>query len=201
MTPPRNNPTSHPETLIRSARLSDAKAMLEIYAPYVRNTAVTFEYNVPTVEEFSERISCTQKSFPWLVIEDKGTIRGYAYATPFHERAAFGHSAECSVYIHPSAHRQGFGKRLYNCLENILARQGITNLNASIAYTRQEDEFLSHDSPHFHQKAGFRTVAHFNKCGYKFNRWYDLIWMEKIIAPHTIPAPVFRICTDLTELF
>ena len=158
--------------------------MLAIYAPYVEHTAVTFEYNVPSEEEFLRRISKVQSRYPWLVAEDNGRVVGYAYAGVFKERDAFQWAVETSIYVDVSMKRLGIGRLLHDALEERLRSQGILNMNACIAYPRQEDEYLTRDSVSFHAKLGYKQVAHFHQCGKKFGRWYDMIWMEKMIGEH-----------------
>ena len=170
--------------IIRKARKEDAAAMLAIYAPYVEQTAITFEYEVPSLEEFQRRLECVTSSYPWLVAVDEGRIVGYAYASRFHERAAYQWSVEVSVYVAMDHRRKGIGRLLYDALEDALRLQGILNLNACIASPVQPDEYLTHDSELFHQRLGYSKVAHFHLCGKKFNRWYDMIWMEKLIGEH-----------------
>ena len=169
------------ELIIRSANENDAEAVRRIYEPCILNTAVTFEYDVPTVDDFAERISSTLKKYPYLIAEQDGKAIGYAYAGPFHTRAAFAWAAEWSVYIDCNARRMGIGQKLYTVIEEKLKAMGIVNLYASIAYTENNDSYLTKDSIEFHKSLGFTKTAHFNKCGYKFNRWYDLVYMEKII--------------------
>ena len=170
--------------IIRRARKEDAAAMLAIYAPYVEHTAITFDYEVPSLEEFQRRLERVTSSYPWLVAVDEGRIVGYAYASRFHERAAYQWSVEVSVYVAMDHRRKGIGRLLYDALEDALRLQGILNLNACIASPVQPDEYLTHDSELFHQRLGYSKVAHFHLCGKKFNRWYDMIWMEKLIGEH-----------------
>lgn len=170
---------------LRPATLADAATLRDIYAPYVEHTAITFEYDVPTAEEFRRRIERVQAQYPWLVAEgDDGTPLGYAYASPFHERAAYQWSVETSIYIATSQRRLGLGRLLHDALETRLRQQGILNLNACLAYVEPEDEHLTLDSVRFHERMGYTRVAHFHQCGRKFGRWYDMIWMEKLIGPH-----------------
>ena len=173
------------EVKIRVAQKDDAKALLEIYAYYVKNTAVSFEYEVPSVEEFAERISSTLKNYPYLVAEVDGKIAGYIYAGRFGKRAAYDWSAETSVYISKDFHRLGLGRLLYEKLEKLLAAQNITNVYAIIATPPDEnDQHLTRNSEHFHTAIGYKTTGHFSKCGNKFGKWYDIIYTEKIIAAH-----------------
>ena len=169
---------------IRPAILGDAESIRRIYAPYVRETAISFEYDVPSVEEMARRIEETQKGYPWIVAEENGKVVGYAYAHIFHGRAAYQWSVETSIYVDRQEKRKGIGKILHEALEEALKAQGILNLNAAIAYVEPEDEYLTHDSVRFHEHLGYTKVAHFHQCGRKFGRWYDIIWMEKLIGDH-----------------
>ena len=164
---------------IRIARAEDAEELLRIYAPYVKETAITFEYEVPTVEEFKERIIKTLQKYPYLVAEVDGEAVGYAYAGAFKERAAYDWAVESTVYIKNNKRKMGIGSELYNALEKILHMQNIINVNACIAYTDNDDEYLTKGSVMFHENMGYKTVGRFHKCGYKFNKWYDMVWMEK----------------------
>lgn len=169
---------------IRTATLDDAEEILKIYAYYVEHTAITFEYEVPTLEEFRGRIARTLKKYPYLVIMVDGTIMGYAYAGAFVGRAAYDWSAELTIYLAHDARKCGLGRKLYTALEQELANMGILNLYACIGYPEEEDEYLTKNSAQFHAHLGFKTVGEFYKCGYKFGRWYHMIWMEKLIGEH-----------------
>jgi L-amino acid N-acyltransferase YncA len=169
---------------IRSAHESDATEILAIYAPYVQKTAVTYEYDIPSLMEFASRIKNTLKRFPYLVAEKNNCIIGYAYASPFHERKAYEHSAELSVYIEQNMRGKGAGKALYAALEPLLCAQGITNMYACIAATpRKNDAYLTDASIQFHMHCGFHTAGMFSQCAYKFGLWYNMVYMEKIIVP------------------
>lgn len=169
---------------IRIASPKDAGRLLEIYRPYVERTAVSFEYAVPSLAEFEGRIAHTLKRYPYLIAQDEGGILGYAYAGAFKEREAYRHGVELSVYVDWNRRRAGVGKLLYAALEEWLAKQNVHVLYACIACTdREDDPYLSADSPLFHEKLGFRYAGRFENCGYKFDRWYDMVWMEKRIHP------------------
>lgn len=170
--------------VIRDAKLEDAERILEIYAYYVENTAISFEYDVPTLSEFQDRMKNTMKRYPYLVVEKDGKIQGYTYAHPFVGRAAYGWSCELTIYLDHRAKRAGLGRMLYEELEKRLSAMGILNLYACIGYLEVEDEYLNKNSAEFHAHLGFVKVGEFHKCGYKFGRWYDMIWMEKIIGKH-----------------
>ena len=169
---------------IRMANPADAQALLNIYAPYVINTAITFEYDVPSVEEFSSRIAHSLEKYPYLIAEEGGNILGYAYASPLHDRPAYDWAVETSIYVDQNIKHRGIGRKLHDALESTLREQGILNMNACIAYPPEEDEHLDKNSVEFHAHMGYRLVGEFYKCGYKFNRWYNMVWMEKLIGEH-----------------
>ena len=170
---------------LRTATPADAAQIREIYAPYVRETAITFEYEVPSVEELAQRISHTLAHYPYLVAEsDEGRIVGYAYAGAYYDRAAYSRSVEVSIYVEAGLHGKGIGKRLYEELERELGERGFLNLTACIAWIDQPCRYLTHQSPIFHHHMGYEQCAHFHKIGYKFDRWFDVIWMEKMLGEH-----------------
>lgn len=175
--------------IIRGARPEDAAELLSIYQYYVKNTAVTFEYDVPSVEEFRARIEKTLERYPYLAAERNGVPVGYAYAGKFSARPAYDWSAELTIYIDADARGQGLGRRLYSALENELREMGITNMYACIACSGEDDEYLTGSSLDFHHHLGFVTAGVFRKCGYKFGRWYDMAWLEKIIGEHRENMP------------
>lgn len=204
---------------IRSARIEDAKALRAIYAPYVKSTAITFEYDVPSVEEFAERIRMTLEKFPYLVIERdvlacdelrgfraggiacalgdceaagdapdalsrKTEIVGYCYAGTFKARAAYSHCVETSIYIKQGEQSKGFGHTLYAALESELKSRGILNAYACIASPKENGPYLNDSSQKFHEKMGYSLIGTFHDCGYKFGRWFNMIWMEKMLGEH-----------------
>lgn len=169
---------------IRIASLQDAKALLDIYTPYVEKTVITFEYEAPTLQEFTHRIAGVLPKYPFLVAELEGRAVGFAYAGAFRGRAAYNRAVEVTVYVDESMKKMGIGKTLYEALEKVLAAQNILNLNACIASPIVEDEHLTRNSIEFHRHLGYRLVGEFNKCGYKFGRWYNMLWMEKHIGVH-----------------
>ncbi len=171
---------------IRTAAPSDAEALLAIYAPYVKDTAITFEYDVPSREEFTARIEKILQRYPYLIAYSGTEILGYTYAGAFHERAAYDWAVETSIYIKRDNRRMGIGKTLYHALEKALMAQGVLNLNACIAYTDTQDAHLTNDSVSFHERLGYRKAGEFHQCGYKFNHWYNMVWFEKHIGEHTL---------------
>ena len=175
-------------TKVRDARLEDCERILEIYDYYVKNTAITFEYVTPTKEEFTKRMKNTMQKYPYLVIEDEGGIVGYAYAGVFKDRDAYDWACEMTIYLAHEMSKKGYGRILYEALEKELGKMGILNLYACIGYPETEDEYLTKNSEEFHRHLGYELVGTFHKCGYKFGRWYNMIWMEKMIGKHT-PKP------------
>ena len=169
---------------IREAKEADAAGLLAVYAPYVEQTAITFEYEVPTLEEFTERIRQTKAKYPYLVAKRDGKVLGNAYAGQFHAREAYAWAVETSIYVDESCKHMGIGGMLHAALEEALKEQGFLNMNACIAYVPKEDEYLTNNSVEFHAHLGYRMVGQFYQCGYKFGRWYDMVWMEKLIGEH-----------------
>ena len=176
---------------IRTASVKDAPKLLEIYEYYVKHTAITFEYEVPSLVEFENRIETTLQNYPYLVAEVDGEIAGYIYAGRFRARAAYDWSAATSVYLNQKYHRLGIGRRLYEKLEELLQRQNVINVYAGVADPVEEDEYLTRNSERFHEAMGYRTVARFQACGSKFGRWYNWLEMEKIIGERTSPPKAF----------
>ncbi len=176
---------------VRTAVPEDAPALLAIYAPYVLKTNITFEYEVPSTEDFRARICHTLAQYPFLTAEQSGELLGYAYASAFKNRAAYGWSAETSVYVREDSRGKGIGNALYRSLEEFCLRQHICNLCACIAWPNPASES-------FHESFGYRTVAHFHQSGYKNGQWSDMIWMEKELYPHTVPPAPFIPFPELT---
>ena len=175
---------ARPKATIRSASVGDAARILDIYAYYVESTAVSFELEAPSPGAFADRIAGTLEKYPYIVLEEGGKVQGFAYAGPFKGRAAYDRSCETSIYVERDARGKGFGRALYEELEERLKAMGILNLYACIASPIGEDEYLTQDSERFHAHLGFKKVGEFHKCACKFGRWYDMIWMEKIVGEH-----------------
>lgn len=170
---------------LRTATPADAAGIRAIYAPYVRETAVTFEYEVPTEEEFAHRISHTLERYPYIVAHtDKKKIVGYAYASEYYARAAYSRSVEVSIYVEAGLHGLGIGRKLYQRLETELRTRGFLNLTACIAWSDSPGKYLTRQSPLFHSRMGYTQCAHFHQIGYKFGQWFDIIWMEKMLGEH-----------------
>lgn len=185
----RNHSVTKDFVLIRAVTEADAGELREIYAPYVERTAISFETEVPDEEEFRRRIRETLKRYPYLAAVRDGEILGYTCTHPFVGRAAYDWSAETTIYLKQGRTRQGIGGRLYQALERISAAQNITNLNACIGLPEQDDEYLNGNSVQFHAHMGYSMVGKFHNSGYKFGRWYHMVWMEKLIAEHRKRQP------------
>ena len=167
--------------MIRIATEKDIPAILSIYGPYVEDTTVSFEYTVPSPDDFLDRFRTITAQFPWLVWEEEGKVLGYAYASPPYARAAYGWCAEPSVYLAPEAHRRGIGTALYAALEKILALQGYHVLYALV--TSENVPSMA-----FHQKNGYFIRAGFPDCAYKFGRVLGVTWLEKRLRSVDIPS-------------
>ncbi len=178
---------------------NDAEKILEIYSPYILSTAITFEYEIPSIAEFSKRMKNTLQKYPYLVALEEDRIVGYAYASAFRERPAYDRAVETTIYLLQDHRGMGLGKMLYRSLSDILKRQNVINLYAGVAFTTAEDAHLDNASKVFHEHLGYSKVAHFSKCGYKFGKWYDVIWMEKLLGDHPdLPDPFIPI-SNLAE--
>lgn len=168
---------------IRPAKAADAAALLEIYAPYVKQTAVTFEYEVPSVEEFAQRIEAISSFYPYLVCEADGVILGYAYAQRHKERAAYQWNAELSIYIAQDVCQKGIGTALYGALIELLLLQGVQNFYGCVTMPNEASDAL-------HRKMGFSPCSIWHHAGYKLGKWHDIAWYEMNISitetPHAL---------------
>ena len=167
---------------IETASPDEAAAMLDIYAPTITTTTISFEYSVPSVEEFRERIITTLQTYPWLVAKETGLPVGYAYAGMHRKRAAYQWSADVSVYIRQGYRGKGIGYLLYEKMFAILKYQGIRNIYAGIALPNPASVAL-------HQKTGFKKVGVYKNVGYKTGKWIDVVWLQKNIGDITGQVP------------
>lgn len=172
------------ELRIRPVTPQDAERLVEIYAPYVTDTAITFEYEIPSIEEFKARIENTLRRYPYIAAVQDEIIVGYAYVGAFVGRAAYDWSVETSIYVDRNCRKSGIGGALYHALEQILREMHILNLNACIGVPEVKDEHLDRNSVEFHRHLGYSMVGEFHRCGYKFGTWYNMAWMEKMIGEH-----------------
>jgi phosphinothricin acetyltransferase len=175
--------------LIRLATPADAPGCLDIYRPFVESSHSTFETDVPSVEEFAARIDKFTRTHPWIVAVEGERVLGYAYASPFKDRAAYQWTAEVSVYVAPDARRRGLGRALYQALLRCLRRQGYVNAVGLIAQPNEASVAL-------HESMGFRRVAHLPGPGFKLGRWHDVGWWWLALGPlpesPADPSPLHR---------
>ena len=162
--------------LIRLAEAADAAGVLAIYAPVVRETAISFELEPPSLEETHERMRSLQTRLPWLVYADGPAIWGYAYADRFRARAAYQWSAEVTVYVSPERQRRGVARALYASLLAALRLLGYRNAFAGIALPNPASVAL-------HEALGFRPAGLFRAAGFKFGRWHDVGWWQLELQP------------------
>ena len=187
------------EITIRAACPDDVPALLEIYAWYVENTALSYEYDAPTADEFRGRIINIMKQYPYLLAERDGELLGYAYASRYRERAAYAWNAETAIYLRRDARGLGLGRALYSLLEEILRAQGVVKLVANV--TAPVDELSDFGSLPFHKRMGFNIAGRMENCGYKFGRWYSTVNMDKLInTPEKDMRPI-RSFDEVRESF
>ncbi len=172
----------------RQAALSDAAALLEIYRPYVEDTSITLEYDVPSLAEFEDRIREFTAEFPYLVAEIDGKIVGYAYAHRYKVRFGYRFCAELSVYIHREHRGKGLGRRLYGALIELLTEMGYQNLYGVVTDPNPPSFAL-------HEAFGFREAGREHLAGFKQGEWRDVVLFERLIGTHEpVDAAKHRIC-------
>jgi phosphinothricin acetyltransferase len=171
---------------IRLACPEDAGSILDIYRPYVLNTAISFETDAPSLAEMSKRISDTLTHFPWLIIEDDKSILGYAYAGPFKSRCAYSWSVESTVYVKEGFHGKGIGKKLYLDLLERLKNQGAVNVIGGIALPNEASVGL-------HESFGFKQIAQFKDIGFKLGKWWDVGYWQLQLQKPTEPKPLRQV--------
>lgn len=177
------------KVVVRLATPEDAAKLLPLYAPFVRETAVTFEYEVPEVEEFADRIRRVRQDLPWLVCEINGQTAGYSYASHFRERAAFGWDCEFSIYLHKDFFRAGVGSALFRCIKELLTAQGYCRFYSMITYPNPQ-------SVEFHRKNGWQELAVYPQCGYKHGSWHDLLVMQMLLQDPMPGSPQPPVAVD-----
>jgi phosphinothricin acetyltransferase len=170
--------------IIRLAAESDAASLLQIYAPIVEQTPISFEFTPPTVDEFCKRIRSILASHVWIVCEENGQILGYAYASRFRFREAYDWTTEVTIYVAPEQHRRGVGHGLYGSLLAVLRVQGFCIAIAGITLPNEA-------SVRLHEKLGFRKIGVFHTNGYKFGQWHDIgFWELSLRDLPAIPVPL-----------
>ncbi|RYZ47762.1 MAG: N-acetyltransferase family protein [Proteobacteria bacterium] len=181
------------DLIIRMATLRDAEAILSIYGPYIDKTAVSFEYTVPTLQEFQNRMQDYLAFAPWLVATKDGRVLGYAYASKYRAREAYSWAIEVSVYLAEDARGQGLGAKLYEELFTILTLCGYRQAFAVV--TLPNEASVKH-----HARMGFEPIGVFQKVGFKFGAWHDVGWYRKeLLSFEGSPSPI-RPYQELQEL-
>ena len=169
---------------IRTVQLSDAEAILQVYAPFITDTCISFEYVVPSVEEFAQRIASISAEYPYIVLEEDGEIVGYAYSHRYLERVAYSWDVEVTIYLAPKVQGKGLGVILYDALEKLMALQNIKNLYSCITGDNVH-------SIEMHRSMGYELIGTFPKAGFKLDRWLDVVWMAKTIGEkENAPLPL-----------
>ncbi|MGY1633534.1 GNAT family N-acetyltransferase [Geodermatophilus sp. SYSU D01186] len=158
--------------LVRDATVDDAAACAELYAPYVRDTAISFETEPPTTPEMATRITAALATHAWVVLEDGGRVAGYAYGAPFNARPAYRWSVSVSVYTEEGRRRPGAGRALYAALFDRLAARGYRMALAGIALPNDASTGL-------HRALGFEPVGTYRRVGWKHGRWHDVAWCQR----------------------
>ena len=168
--------------IIRPAREEDVEPMRQIYEHYVLTSAATFNGvdEVPTPDAFATKVARISARHPWLAALREGRVVGFAYAAPYRQRAAYDWDVETTIYLAPDERGRGTGRALYSRLEEILRRQHVHTMYACVTHSpREDDPNLTNASEHFHAAMGFTVCGTMRTCGYKFGRWYDILWLEK----------------------
>ncbi len=178
--------------MIRFATKNDLPRMLDIYSPYVLQTTNSFEYEPPTLEEFTGRFREITRQFPWLVYEEDGRVQGYAYASYPFSRAAYRWSGESSIYLAPEVQGRGVGKALYRVLETLLRQQGLRLLYAVVT---EENE----SSVEFHRAIGYEEIARMPGIGIKQGRQLGTVWLQKVLNSGELPMNFPKSITDIVS--
>lgn len=181
---------------LRLATPADAAELVKIYAPFVASedrslSDVSFEYEVPSVEEFAGRIRDISAAYPYLVCEQEGRLIGYAYAHPYIQRAAYQWGAEVTIYLAPEGQGQGLGRVLYTALEKLLCKQGVVVLYACVTESNEH-------SVKMHEAMGYKIIGTFKNTGFKHGHWLDMVWLEKRIAELPAAPQPIKTIGDLT---
>ena len=176
---------------LRTAREEDAAAIAAIYAPYVRETAITFEYEPPDEAEFRRRIRATLARYPYLAAERDGELLGYAYTGAFRSRAAYGWMVEPSIYLRRDLRGNGLGRRFYRALEDISRAQGVQTVCACVTCSPKPSPYVTDASIRFHQRMGYTLAGQLPGCGFKFGEWFGTCYFEKALGSYPAePAPL-----------
>lgn len=167
---------------VRVATKRDAKEILDIYAPSILNASISFETEVPSIEEMQKRIETILQTYPWIVCVVDGKVAGYVYGSKYRDREAYQWSCECTIYIHEQYKGKGIGKELYQLLFQLLERQGFRTVYAVVTLPNE-------GSVNLHEKCGFEKFAVFENVGYKFGQWHSVGWWKLRLNDYTPDPP------------
>lgn len=174
---------------IRLVNPSDSFQCIDIYRPYVESTAITFDYDVPTEEEYKHKIEENASEYPWLVCSFKDRVIAYAYASKLRVKAAYKWTVESTIYVNRDFHGKGVARLLYTSLFEILRELGYLNIYAGVALPNIKSES-------FHRSLGFYDVGTYKNIGYKFGKWHDVLWLQLHLDKHTIDPPMPKSIAD-----
>jgi L-amino acid N-acyltransferase YncA len=183
------NLKTRPST-IRLATERDASAVAAIYAPFCDASVVSFEYTAPTAADMAGRIHTVTSQWPWLVLDDAGTVGGYAYAGRHRDRAAYGWAVDTAVYVGEGYRRRGVGRALYTALFGLLKLQGYVKACAGITIPNPGSVAL-------HEALGFTRVGVYRGIGYKKGGWHDVAWYEALVQPERTDPPAPKAISEL----
>ena len=173
--------------MIRLATIDDVPAIHAIYSPVVSETVISFEVEPPSLEQMRQRITKVLAAYPWLVYEEEGDVRGYAYASQHRERAAYQWSADVSVYVHEQWRGKRVGRALYTSLFGVLRTLGYVNVFAGVTLPNAASVAL-------HEAMGMEPLGVYHHVGYKMGQWHDVGWWQGLLQPRPMhpepPQPV-----------
>jgi len=177
---------------IRLISETDTQTVLDIYKYYVDNTIISFEYDAPTLEEFTERIKTNTQKYPWLVCICDNKVIGFAYGSTHRYRTAYQWSPESTIYLAPDFHKKGIGRVLYKTLFSILKLQGYYNVFAGVALPNEK-------SVEFHKALGFEEIGIFKNVGYKHGNWHDTHWFQLKLQDTNLKPVTPKLLEEITS--
>jgi L-amino acid N-acyltransferase YncA len=178
---------------VRLATPTDAPQIAAIYAPFCESTVVSFEFVAPTPQEMAARIETVTRQYPWLALEDRGRVVGYAYATIHRERAAYAWSVDTAVYVAADARRRGVARTLYVKLFDVLVAQGYFKAYAGVSLPNPASVAL-------HEALGFTPVGVYRGVGFKLGAWHDVAWYQRALQPERLNPELARPVSAVVHL-
>ncbi|MDL2273489.1 N-acetyltransferase family protein [Oscillospiraceae bacterium OttesenSCG-928-G22] len=167
---------------IRLVTREDCPRVLDVYAPYITDSTTSFEYEVPTLSAFTDRVMEIRSFYPYLVFEENGVVEGFAYASQFRVRAAYRYDVEASIYLSTASSGRRVGTALYTALFRLLSAMNIINVYIGITLPNEA-------STRLHASFGFSPIGTYRKTGYKMGQWLDVAWYEKTLGSHSASPP------------